>query len=333
MCSAAVGAAMLAVASASSASPSARLVYLRNPGAESCPDETSVRGAVAARLGYDPFFPNAAETMFIEISRDKDRYRARVKLVDAKNDVRGTREIAQAGSSCSGMIDTLALSISIAIDPDSLTRGPASPPTTEPAAAASPSPEEETPREIATPPAVPPPPDAPKDDARPRQQDARTARLELWLAPAVWFGTGPSVAFGGELGARVRWTNLSLGVSARGDLPSSHTIDGINVSFGFLGGTATACGHLGVLSACALGTLGRLTASSDAAIARDDSTLRLLLGASLGVELPASDSIRLFGRAIANDALGDQTVVVSGVNVYDLPHLSAGFELGSAIRF
>jgi hypothetical protein len=80
----------------SQASPSARLVYLREPSAESCPDERSVRGAVAARLGYDPFFPNAPETMFIEITSVRGQYRARVKLVDGDNVVRGTREIATA---------------------------------------------------------------------------------------------------------------------------------------------------------------------------------------------------------------------------------------------
>ena len=335
VCSLAASVAVIATSNVSSASPSARLVYLRNAGAEACPDESAVRAAVSSRLGYDPFFPSAAETMFIEISRDKTQYRARVKLVDANNDVRGTREIAEPGSSCSAMIDTLALSISIAIDPDSLTRGPVAPPAPEGRAE---SPEPAGPTEPAF---VAPPPRPDRDRARDRDQgrdgarakSPRTYHFELWAAPAVWFGSAPSVAFGGELGARVRWPHVSLGLSGRGDVPSSRTIEGINVSVGFVAAVAAVCGHLDVFSACALGTVGRLTASSDAAVARDDRTVRFLVGASIGAELPATDSLRLFARVIGNEAIGAQTVVLSGVDVYDLPHLSVGLEIGAGVRF
>ena len=43
--------------------PSSRFVYARGEGAELCPDEAQVRLAVAARLGYDPFFPSAEKTI------------------------------------------------------------------------------------------------------------------------------------------------------------------------------------------------------------------------------------------------------------------------------
>jgi len=36
--------------------PSARLVYSRTESAESCPDESALRAAVAARIGYDAFY-------------------------------------------------------------------------------------------------------------------------------------------------------------------------------------------------------------------------------------------------------------------------------------
>jgi hypothetical protein len=57
----------LAVLSASRwayATPSARLVYSRGHGAESCPDEHALREAVAARVGYDPFFPRWSALLF-----------------------------------------------------------------------------------------------------------------------------------------------------------------------------------------------------------------------------------------------------------------------------
>lgn len=48
-----IAAAMVFVAPSAEASPSARLVYVRGAGAEACPDEATLRGAVKQRLGYD----------------------------------------------------------------------------------------------------------------------------------------------------------------------------------------------------------------------------------------------------------------------------------------
>ena len=45
------------------AAASARLVYVRGPGAEECPGEEALRAAVGTRLGYDPFFAWAPDTL------------------------------------------------------------------------------------------------------------------------------------------------------------------------------------------------------------------------------------------------------------------------------
>src|SRR5579859_7626471 len=63
VCLAALGASPSAIAA-----PSARLVYARGPGASSCPDESALRQAVVARIGYDPFFPWAPLTISVELT-------------------------------------------------------------------------------------------------------------------------------------------------------------------------------------------------------------------------------------------------------------------------
>src|SRR5262249_14357059 len=113
------------LASTSAAAPSARLVYVREAGAEDCPDEEVLRAAVRARLGYDPFFPYAPATLYAEVGRKDDVYRAHVKLVDEKNVVRGARSLEHRGGVCADVIDAMALSMSIAIDPRSLVGPPA----------------------------------------------------------------------------------------------------------------------------------------------------------------------------------------------------------------
>jgi hypothetical protein len=45
----------------------ARLVYVRETGAEKCPGEVDLRLRVVARLGYDPFSPQASQVVLARI--------------------------------------------------------------------------------------------------------------------------------------------------------------------------------------------------------------------------------------------------------------------------
>src|SRR6266550_1775577 len=72
--------------------PSSRLVYALGVGAEGCPGEGALRHAVAARLGYDPFFPSAERTIMVVIATKGTELEAKVYLVDTSGVVQGLRE-------------------------------------------------------------------------------------------------------------------------------------------------------------------------------------------------------------------------------------------------
>src|SRR5687768_2823399 len=88
---------VLGVCASAFASPSAKLVYVRGTGTESCPPEADLRKMVAVRLGYDPFFPSAQKTVVAEVGRAPDGYRGRVRIVSDDGNVRGERELATKG--------------------------------------------------------------------------------------------------------------------------------------------------------------------------------------------------------------------------------------------
>src|SRR5207237_463427 len=94
------------------ASPSARLVYARDPSAAACPDEGRLREAVSRRVGYDPFFPWAKLTVVVEMTSDTRVFTARVMAVDAAGLSRGIRELKSGIDGCRGLIDDAALAIS-----------------------------------------------------------------------------------------------------------------------------------------------------------------------------------------------------------------------------
>src|SRR5437868_3298 len=69
------------------AAPTAHLLYVREAGAQSCPDESSMRAQVAARLGREPFVEHALTTVSVTLYAKARELRARIELVDASGDV------------------------------------------------------------------------------------------------------------------------------------------------------------------------------------------------------------------------------------------------------
>jgi hypothetical protein len=88
--------AIFLVAARVQAAASARLVYVRGLGAEECPGENALRAAVEARLGYDPFFAWAHDTLVPELSRAGGEFRVDLKLVDEHNALRAKRGLGPA---------------------------------------------------------------------------------------------------------------------------------------------------------------------------------------------------------------------------------------------
>ena len=194
------------------AAASAHLVYSRGPGAEQCPSEQALRAAVSSRLGYDPFFAWAHDTVFAEIARENGAFRAVVKLVDENNLQRGARAIAVQGGDCSAVIDAMGLTISLTIDPASFVGGPplavpsheAPPPSAPPAAARAAS--SAAPAEVI-------PMRAPKR--------ASDGSLHAGLGTAVSTNAAPSPTIGATLFVGVTWRSLSIDLEGRGDYPAA----------------------------------------------------------------------------------------------------------------
>ncbi|HEX3772420.1 MAG TPA: hypothetical protein VHV30_16195, partial [Polyangiaceae bacterium] len=199
------------------ATPSARLVYARAPEASSCPDEAALRSAVAARLGYDPFFPWAKQTVVVQVWHETGKYRARLQLVDGAGLAHGTRTLASGQSSCAELFDAAALAISIAMD--SLPKNdpepapePAKPPEPEAPAAPPPPPPPSRPE--------PPPPVAPP---APAHATGAAGMIGVDLLGAFDAEPGPTAgvaAFGG-----VVVPSASVALEVRGDLPSAANSD------------------------------------------------------------------------------------------------------------
>ena len=83
-----------------------------------CPEEAALRKEVAERLGYNPFFVWAERTIVARIEREGPAFVATVQLLDAKGIVQGSRSLGSSSNDCAEVAKSVALVISIGIDPE-----------------------------------------------------------------------------------------------------------------------------------------------------------------------------------------------------------------------
>ena len=321
-----LGAIALALGTATArAAPTARLVYSRAPGAESCADEEALRRAVAARIGYDPFFPWATKTVIAGMAPWAPAgFVASVDLVDEHGMAHGARALRTEGS-CDELLDAVALTIAIAIDPLSLAPRPASPPP---------------------PPAAPTAPSLPAttivSPARPRTEIVAASapvgsplRIQGSFGAVASAGVAPRPTAGVAAGVSVRWRDLSLAVEARADLPVSAPapIAG-TVSSWLVEGALLPCAHADVLFACAVAQLGSLQAASERVLNGVSASRRWLsVGGRFGVQQPlGEDTVLRVWSDVVRD-LQPETLQVNGAKAWQAPGIASSLGIDAVVQF
>jgi hypothetical protein len=325
-----------ASASQALATPSAKLVYVRGTGTNSCPDESELRRAVSARIGYDPFFPTASKTVVAQVTRATKGFRARVQIVGDDGRVRGEKDLTTGGDDCNELIATMALAISIALDDlDDGTKAAPDAAATTPAAttpAAGPPADEEAPRAAVpeTRPKDAPAPAPPTTNAPPSEN--RRLTMTASAGPALSIGAAPAPSVGGALAATIRYSWAAARFALRGDLPSSGDLErGGRVTTRTVLATAAACVRGDAPFFCAGAGLGSLDATTQE-IARpsSDDALLVLLVATGGVDLALGSQLYVEPFVDAGLVLTRHRVSVDGISAYVLPVFAgtAGLHLG-----
>lgn len=326
----ALAAMLVLYAPVAAASSSARLVYLRSPGAEGCPDEADLRRAVATRLGYDPFFAVADTTLVVEIgrtSRTEERYHATIKLLEGDSTVRGTRELDLSGA-CSTTVDTLALSMSIAIDPSSLL-GPTEPAPPDPPPA--PAPPEPAPASKGLEPAPREPrvarPAPSRDSAKPTP-----IRVGAALRPFLSVGSAPAVNTGGALDVWLRRGALALTVSGRVDASASTDVPAGTIATSMLLGEIAAVAHLDPVYVGLVTAFGEVRGERLAAESSRDVAFRAALGLRVGLAVPLVGPLSARAQVDAMVSLTDHALVIDGAPAFTLSRVYVTPALALAVE-
>ena len=249
------------VARPASAGLSARLVYWRSGTAESCPDQAELKKAVARRIGYDPFFVAAPYTIVAEMTGNGKELHARARLLDEMGIVKGSRELTGKSGDCAELLTSLALAISLTLDPMAAAAEP-EPAPTEPvetvnAQAAQAKVTSPTPEQTPSKPPSPPPPLA---KPSPHSEGQSTSlRLDAGLLSAV--GWLPAFSPGATVGVTLIRRYWAVGISGAALLPETRTANtgaAAKVQLTYL--AVAPCAVVEGFAGCAIGTFGNYAA-------------------------------------------------------------------------
>lgn len=331
----AVGGATLALLTLSTrahAAPTARLVYSRTAEASSCPDEAALRRAVSARVGYDVFFPWAPRTVVVAIVRRQRAFVATVSLVDEGGIDHGAHEL-HSDVACVDLLDTVALAVAIAIDPQSLLAAPAS------SNEAPPPPPPPDPLPLTPMPAALEPGDGTgrrgDEESERKAPTSERVRLEASLGAVVSLGMAPSPAVGTTLDVGFRWSRFSLAIEGAIDAPASEAVSaGGRASAWLAYGALVPCASLGVLFGCAVVRGGSLESSGEGVLdTKSASNAWWAIGGRVGALLPVTGPLRLRLRADLVGDLQPTTLRLDGATAWPAPVVAGSLGIDAVVRF
>jgi hypothetical protein len=307
-----------------------RLEYARSEAAKGCPDRDALRSAVTQRLGYDPFFPVARQTIVVEITDVSDGLRARMNLVDDQGLIVGSRELRERTEHCDELVASLALAISIALDPSAALGGGAAADSGAPDADAQP-PEPETTPEVAAPPQRPTRPHSPPALSL---SQASTAQLTVRGGAFVASGVAPALAWGLRGGVGARWHWFQLVAEFADQFPVQHAVAGGSVRASLYEGSLAPCVAKSWLAACALLNVGvQHSEGRDIPYSAAHKSLYAALGARVEAAPQLVGHLRLLLSADALKSLTPVTLRLHGEQVWKTPFVSVVLGAGLALQF
>jgi hypothetical protein len=320
-----------------------RLEYARSARAAECPDRDALKSAVVKRLGYDPFFPAARQTIVVEITDADAGLRAQMRLVDEQGIIRGSRELSDKLENCGELVASLALAISIALDPSAaLGADPAAdavaPPAPPPKKEATPS---EPAPSLAPPVAAPEPAQKPKRrrDRRPGGSTAAYATesaipVQVRASAFSSLGVAPALAFGTRLGGGFRSDWFELIAEVNDQFAASRTFSGGTAEASLLSGALAPCWARSWFAGCALFDVGSLrTVGRSVQSPLVQRSLYLALGARAEVAPVIVGHLRFLANVDLLKSLTPITLRLYGQDVWQTPWASLIASLGLELSF
>lgn len=315
---------------------SVNLEYEPAPG---CPAAESVKAAVIARLGYEPFADDAPHHVALRIVPSATSLDGRIEWHDADGQWAGDQSFQMASGDCLRLTRTMALALAVQIQllqdlpPDRAVDREASgakpPAKTAPEAPSVKPPEEST--ATKTPSGA-----AQVTRTVPRAANpAARAVFTMGAGPAIGLGMAPYPIVLGRVFGLVAWQSASIQLAAEASLPSTiRRSDGAGVSEQMLLLSVAGCGARGRWSACLVVDAGRVTlAGRDIDLPTSTHLPYVDAGLRGGFTQPLGQRSYLNAHADGLVVLTRWTATLDDVPVWTTPRFAAAIGIDVGVQF
>ena len=267
-----------------------------------CPDESSFRNLVAARIGYDAFAGGAGGAGADGIVQIELRPRgagmvAKARVTRVGQSAPSARQLEDSADRCEALVAALATTVAIAIDP----RRALSPPVVG-----------TKPLDVREPAPRPPP-----KQASPSSGEGVHLIAAAGVVGSV--GAAPTVTLGGELAVGLRTHAYSLSLAGRAETtPGSTRLDsGDQVQATLLSVGVLPCGTWSAWTGCLVGRVGAFQGyASDVALPKVEGSVFASVGARLGYSFHVTHTVAIQPTLDLGLAVARTSLVVSGATVW-----------------
>jgi len=267
-----------------------------------CPDESALRQLVAARLGSDPFMTEATSLVTVKVSAGAP-VQAEVALESPGTQ---TRRKTLSGADCTELMQSVAVTVALVVDPV-LKRAEPAPPPPPPVVVI----EEKKPEPIAPPPPAPP---------------AFQWGLSVGATANIGLSTGvqPTLRIEGRMRAPI-W---SLGLEGRFAWPVTGALTQGALTTSAVLGAVVPCLHWKWLAGCADFSAGALRLEGQAlATARAASVFHASVGLRVLFTVPVTEHFAIGAMAEGQVPLTRATALVGTERVWTVPAVGGGVGL------
>jgi hypothetical protein len=279
-----------------------------------CPDETTFRDLVSARLGYDPFVASAAALVVVEIGSKAGRLEGRAE-VQQSSLPSATRSLSASPRECEPLATALATAVAIALD--ATTHRARDEQALSPTrAAALPVSSIDTPE--------------PEPPAAPRSREAEDAQRTFWLgslggSAATAVGPGPMLGLEAGLSARRRALSLEVSARAESTVGVARGTVGDRLEANVFAGTLSPCAHFGAFAGCVFARLGVFQGRApDVTNPKVDSLLYAAVGFRAAYAIPLGRAFWLRWALEGGAPLVRTTLTIDGTAAWVAPPVFAG---------
>ncbi len=279
---------------------------------ESCPGVSAMRAAVNRRLGYDPFVERAILRVTVEIQVRGGELVGKARFVRASSAV-GERQMTASLGACSGLVDSLALAISLALDPDAVER-PRLPRRAREGGEGRVGLNRLPSALLAV------------EEAKPESTDRGDVQGALETGAWMRLGSAPKTAPGVSAGGTLRTSRLMAGLSIRARLPASGVASSVLLTTYAIAIATRVCLAGETARACLVGELGAEHARGDGLSETGGAwSAAASAGAQIGWDLIRRDRWRWEVAAELMSPVVGQSYRAEEVELWRSPLVAVGF--------